>query len=208
MRMAAHELLETAEALRTKAAEIEQHGFFAANCKDQTLKNMLRRHQQQMIQAYQQGVNLLQGKGAQVTHMHPDFHMDDVNMGMENSAPSTPPNPNAKTLSDRTISTLVLNAHKSGAMMGMLWANECVDPQIRSYHVQGANLCQEMAYEMWQWMNQNGYYNPPVFQQNQINQMAQSFQPISNMNMMNSMNMNQNMNQNMNNFGNNQGMFS
>lgn len=28
--------------------------------------------------------------------------------------------------------------------MCMQWANECVDPQIRMYHVIGASLCQEM----------------------------------------------------------------
>jgi len=68
MNFAAHELLETSEALRTKAAEIEQHGVFTSQCNDQHLKSILMRHQQQMIIAYQQGINLMQGKDAQLTH--------------------------------------------------------------------------------------------------------------------------------------------
>jgi hypothetical protein len=36
------------------------------------------KHQQQMINAYQQGINLLQGKGGQLTHIHPDFNAHNV----------------------------------------------------------------------------------------------------------------------------------
>jgi hypothetical protein len=75
MNLAAHELLETQEALRTKAAEIEQHGLFANQCNDQRLIGILAKHQQQMITAYQQGINLMQGKGAQMTHQTPNFHL-------------------------------------------------------------------------------------------------------------------------------------
>jgi spore coat protein CotF len=189
MNMAAHELLETSEALRTKAAEIEQHGLFVNQCQNQNLKGILQRHQQLMINAYQQGINLLQGKGGQVTHTHPNFNVHNVEVGMENQTVLSGPNPNATVLSDQTMSTLSLNTHKSGAVNGMMWANECVDPQIRSYHVQGANLCQEMAYEIWHWMNQSGYYAAPSFDQSQVNQMTATFQPMANMNT-NGMNMN------------------
>ncbi|WBL16471.1 hypothetical protein [Sutcliffiella sp. NC1] len=51
MNLAAHELLETQEALRTKAAEIEDHGMFASQCSDQRLKGILMKHQQQMMMA-------------------------------------------------------------------------------------------------------------------------------------------------------------
>lgn len=73
--------------------------------------------------------------------------------------------------------------------MGMQWANECVDPQIRMYHVNGANMCQEMAYEIWSWMNQNGYYQPPTFDTTQTTQMTGMFQPMDTMNNMGTMNM-------------------
>lgn len=44
VRIAVHELLETSETLRTKAAEIEQHGFFPNWCQDQNLKGVLKKH--------------------------------------------------------------------------------------------------------------------------------------------------------------------
>lgn len=181
MNFAAHELLETQEALRTKTAEIEQHGFFANNCRDQHLKGILLRHQQQMITAYQQGVNLLSGKGVQLPHQYPTFTGQNTSVGMQQQQTSgSAPMANTQMLSDKTMATLVLNAHKSGSMMSMLWANECVDPQIRAYHVNGANLCQEMAYEIWAWMNQNGYYQPPQFNTQTQTQMQQAFRPMTN----------------------------
>jgi len=196
MNFAAHELLETSEALRTKAAEIEQHGVFANQCNDQHLKSILTRHQQQMITAYQQGVSLMQGKGAQLTHQTPSFFnmqhnmQHTANLGMHQQTAMSAPMANTQTLSDQTIATLALNTHKSGAVMGMQWANECVDPQLRMYHVNGANLCQEMAYEIWNWMNQNGYYQPPTFSTTQVSQMTGMFQPMNTtMQMNNTMNM-------------------
>ncbi len=157
MNLAAHEILETQEALRTKAAEIEEHGLFANQCNDQRLKAILTKHQQQMATAYQQGINLMQGKGAQLTHTAPHFSQN-TDPNAHHQVTMSAPMANSQSLSDQTIATLALNTHKSGAVMGMQWANECVDPQLRMYHVNGANLCQEMAYEIWSWMNQNGYY--------------------------------------------------
>lgn len=179
MNFAAHELLETQEALRVKVAEIEQHGVFANQCDDQRLSGILRNHQQRMIQAYQQGLNLLQGRTSNLSYNNPDFHANHISTGMQQQVPLGSPIPNTKTLSDQTIATLALNAHKTGSVMGMVWANECVDPSVRQYHVQCALLCQEMAYDIWSWMNQNGYYQPPSFPQTQMKQMTSMFQPIS-----------------------------
>lgn len=178
MNFAAHELLETSEALRVKSAQIEQHGLFANQCKDQRLKETLSRHQQQMITAYQQGINLLQGRGASITHQPPVFNNQQANLGVYDQATMAAPPVNTQTLTDSTIATLALHTHKTGAVIGMQWANECVDRQLRMYHVNGANMCQEMAYEIWTWMNQNGYYQPPTFNTTQTTQMASMFQPM------------------------------
>lgn len=188
MNFAAYELLETQEASRVKITEIEQHGAFANQCHDQTLAGILKNHQQRMIQAYQQGLNLLQGRGNNMAYHNPDFQGHYSTTGMQNQFPLGVPMPNTKTLSDQTIATLVLKAHKTGSVMSMVWANECVDPAIRHYHIQGALLCQEMAYDIWSWMNQNGFYQPPRFPQSQMTQMASMFQPMTNIDMQNRMN--------------------
>ncbi|MCR6110079.1 spore coat protein [Bacillus sp. A301a_S52] len=182
MNYAAHGLLETQEALRTKSAEIEQHGAFVSQCRDQQLKSILKKHQQLMMNGYQQGINLLNGRGAQVTHRAPAFNGQNTSTGMQEQMTMSAPSMSTQGLSDQTIATLALNTHKTGSMMGMQWANECVDPQIRMYHVNGANMCQEMAYEIWSWMNQNGYYQPATFGSQQITQMTGMFQPMTNQN--------------------------
>jgi len=178
MNLAAHELLESAEALRTKAAEIEQHSLFATMCKDPQLKTILTKHQQTMMAAYQQGISFLQGKGVQVTHQAPTFHDHQANFNLIEQAPMAPTQ-SRNSLSDQTIATLALNAHKTGSMMAMQWANECADHNLRMYHVNGANLCQEMAYEIWGWMSYNGYYQPPTFTSQQMTQMSGMFQPMN-----------------------------
>jgi len=188
LNFAAHELLETQEALRVKKAEIEQHGAFANQCQDNQLKTILRNHQQRMLQAYQQGINLMQGKGGNMSFHQPEFQAFDTNIGMQQQATMGAPIPNPSALSDQTIATLALSAHKNGSVMSMVWANECVDPGIRHYHVQGAVLCQEMAYEIWQWMNQNGYYQPPRFPQTQVSTMTGMFQPTTSTGTMTGMN--------------------
>ena len=208
MNYAAHELLEMSEALRTKSAEIEMHGAFAAQCQDQQLKTILMKHQQMMIQSYQQGVSLLQGKGGHITHQSPNFMQQSPSMGMQQPTmqgqssgmhqQSMAPQASAQSLSDQTMATLMLNTHKTGSMMGMQWANECMDPQLRMFHVNCANLCQEMAYETWSWMNQKGYYNPQMFSTTQTTQMTTMFQPMNSdtMQMMNQPMNNQNMSRN------------
>jgi spore coat protein CotF len=87
---------------------------------------------------------------------------------------------NPKTLSYQTIATLALMAHKSGSVTGMQRANECLDANLRVYLVIRANLCQETANEVWNWLNHNGYYQPPAFNTHQVTQKGTMFQPMGN----------------------------
>jgi len=178
-KFAAHEFLETQEALRTKHAGIEMHGLFAEMAQDPQLKNLISTHKRHIMTAYQQGVNLLQGKGFNMTAT-PQFGnlrvTQQPSVGLQNPQMAAP-NPHPSRLSDMTISTILLNWHKSGAAVSMLWAGECVDPDIRQYHVNGANACQQMAYEVWQYMNARGYYQAPQLADHTMNTMISAFQP-------------------------------
>lgn len=185
-RLAAHEFLVTQECLRSLSANIELHSVLANTCQDQNLKQTLTRHIQQMVNSYSQGVNLLQGKGMNVTVQPPTFRTTyQPTIGLNNPT-MTSPNPNANTLSDPAISTIILNQHKNGSVVAMFHANECVDPQIRMFHVNGANQCQQMAYEIWQWMNHQGYYQTPQLADHTMNTMIQAYQNQPTM-MMNNM---------------------
>ncbi|WP_243735106.1 spore coat protein [Paenibacillus turpanensis] len=178
---AAHEFLETNELLRKLTADIELHALCAEMTTDRDLKHMLQRHIQLMDATYHQAVNLLRNKGMDVTasrayQLHAEHH---PHVGFQNPHMIPAPNTNATRLNDVTIGTLILNSHKAGAMFGMLWANECVDPDVRSLHVTSANNCQQMAYEVFQLMNQRGFYEVPTMPANDVRAMTQTFQPAA-----------------------------
>jgi spore coat protein CotF len=181
---AAHEFLETTELLRKLTADIELHALFAGMTTDQDLKNMLQRHIQAMDSTYHQAINLLQNKGVDIsaTNTYQTHAGQHPHVGFQNQQTIPAPSTNATRLSDFTIGTAILNSHKAGAMFGMLWANECVDPDIRSLHVMSANNCQQMAYETFQLLNMRGFYEVPNMPVNSVRTMTQAFQPMANMN--------------------------
>jgi spore coat protein CotF len=159
--LAAHEFLETQESLRSKAAGIELYGVLFAMAKDTHLKDILYDQQRRMIDGYNYGVQLLQGRAAGAQQHTPQLRVYEHPQAGLRHPQMAPPNPNATDLSDATISGIALNLHKSGATFGMHMALECIDRQIRSYHATSANICQEMAWEMFQYMNYRGFYQAP-----------------------------------------------
>ncbi len=179
---AAHELLATNELLRKNSSDIEFHALCAEMTQDPELKRMLQQHVQMMEQSYHQGIQLLQHKGANaaaatVRTMH-THAMQQPHVGFQNpQAMPAPQTSNINRLSDMSICTLILNSHKAGSMFGMMWANECVDPDIRSFHVMCANNCERMAYDIWQYMNARGYYEVPAMPAHDARMMMQAYQP-------------------------------
>lgn len=178
---AAHELLETTELLRKLTADIELHAVCAEMTTDSELRNILQRHIRGMDNTYHQAVNLLQNKGVDVTtnQMYRIQHQHQSHVGLQNQHMLPAPNTNARRLNDVTIGTIILNSHKAGSVFGMVWANECVDPDVRALHVMSANNCQQMAYEIWQWMNTRGYYEAPGMPVGTVRSVAQTFQPTA-----------------------------
>ncbi|MCZ8523456.1 MULTISPECIES: spore coat protein [Paenibacillus] len=178
-RFAAHEFLETQEAVRTKAAHIELYGVLFSMAQDTHLKDILFNQQRRMIEGYNFGVQLLQGRGITIPappHT-PELRVyEQPQTGLQQ--PSLPaPNPNVTSLSDVSIAMIALNLHKTGSAVSMLWANECVEPQIRQYHATSANICQEMAFEMFQYMNYKGYYQAPQLADHTMRTMIGAVQP-------------------------------
>ncbi len=173
-RFAAHEFLETQEAIRTKAAHIELYGVLFSMAQDTHLKDILFNQQRRMLEGYDYGIGLLQGRGITMTPHTPELRIyERPQVGLKQ--PSLPgPNPNAAQLSDVSISTIALNLHKTGSAVAMLWACECVDPQIRQYHATSANICQEMAWELFQYMNFKGFYQVPQLADHTMRTMIQA----------------------------------
>jgi spore coat protein CotF len=176
---AAHEFLETQEAVRAIAAHIELYGVLFAMAKDTHLKDILYNQQKRMIEGYNYGVSLLQGRGIQTTPHTPHLHIYEQPQPGLHHPQMTPPNPNATELSDMSIAAIALNLHKTGSAVSMLRACECVDQQIRMYHATSANICQEMAWEMFQYMNYRGYYQAPQLADHTMKTMIQAVEPAN-----------------------------
>lgn len=155
----AHELVIVNEALLTKASNIEVLSSLSNQVQDPQLQNLLVQHAQLIQQHYQQGINLLQSLQIPVTVL--DGALTGTQQGVRGVA-STTQNLYAQAPSDRAISMVVLNLHKFGAIGWTTFALECINPQLRSFFMNGASLNDRMAYEVWGFMSQRGYYQIPV----------------------------------------------
>ncbi|PZD96664.1 spore coat protein [Paenibacillus sambharensis] len=181
---ASHEFLATNELMRKITTDIELHALFASMTSDRDMQDMLYRHIQSMNSTLQRAVSVLQNRGMDMSRLsmyqpqaqyRPHTGFQDPHMipapVMNMESPSR--------VNDITISTAILLTHKAGSVFGMMWATECVDPELRALHVMAANNCQQMAYEIWQLMNARGYYEVPSMPMNDIQQMSQTFQPMA-----------------------------
>lgn len=184
----AHEIIGMNEALMTKAANIEVLSFLSQQVQDQQLQHMLQQQAQAGHQHYMQGVSLLQGQATGATQpgsfMSPHLNANmQPKLGLRN--PSMPyPNMQASTPSEQSIGTLVLNMHKHGAVAWTTFALECTNPQLRTFLMQGASMCDQMAYETWSFLNQKGYYQVPTLLEKTTQSMIQAYQVPQNAPMM------------------------
>ncbi|MHB8919307.1 MAG: spore coat protein [Desulfocucumaceae bacterium] len=75
----------------------------------------------------------------------------------------------SRTLNDRTISQGALIFHKCGASRATTAALESAEPHLRNLAAASARTCMDMAYEMFQYMNQRGFYQMPEMPRNFVN---------------------------------------
>ncbi|WP_206922110.1 spore coat protein [Alicyclobacillus suci] len=182
---AAHEMLAMNEALMTKSAHIQMLNMFAQLAVDTRLKSIAQKQAQTGINHYNLGVQLIQGQ-EQVPTMAVQYHMDtfgEPKLGLSQMAQVgqqpgnvTAPATNASPVTDKAIATTILNLQKFGCISWMTLGLECANPKFREYLVDGANLCHKLAYEVWSYMNHQGYYQVPEMPMNAVQQFMQNYQ--------------------------------
>ena len=195
-RFGAHELIAVHEALSTKQANIEVLSFLANEVQNQRLSRILEQQVQAISQHYAQGSQIVQNQqrtspasqgnnawqnqGAYASsyssQVQPKFGFQNT----QNTNPSQRSSQGAP--SERAVATVALNIHKFGAVAWTTLALECTNPQLRTYLMQGAHLCDKMAYDIWSFLTQQGYYQVPTFEQATEQAMMQSFAQQSAMN--------------------------
>lgn len=184
MKFGTHEAMEVHEVLSENTCMLDHYTMYLNQCQDPELRRILERQQRHMIDTYNTMVNVIQGQGIDVSSApritmgsttrfssenQPDYAMQQASPVM--------PRTEAKTLSDRAISMGALVFHKCGSVRSTNAALECANPNLRNLLATAARSCMEMSYEIFQYMNNKGWYPVPAIPESIMNQMQQTYQP-------------------------------
>lgn len=177
--LGAHETMEVHEVLTSGINGINHFQLYRSFVKDPQLMQILDHQLQFMMNGYNQMVQTLtqQGKNNAVPY---NFGNTGVpTYGLDHPAPQSP-NASMNQLDDRDVVSSMLSCHKNSASKKMMAALECADPQLRRMMQQSAVNCAEQAYEVWQYMNQKGYYQVPTMKEETTNTILNSYQASPN----------------------------
>ncbi|WP_066635974.1 spore coat protein [Desulfolucanica intricata] len=187
MKFGIHETMEMHEVLRESVSMIDHYAMYLNQCQDQDLRNILERQQRHMIDDYQRKINVMQGHGIDTTTA-PRLSIESTGIetnrltntmgpqyGIQRTTPIHP-NPDSRRLNDRSIAQGALLFHKCGAVRSTNAALECAEPHLRDLLMSSARSCMEMSYELFQYMNQRGWYQVPEMPRQFINHMQNTYQ--------------------------------
>lgn len=178
IRMGIHEAVDMHEILTAKVCKIEHHALYSAQADDPELKSILERHKDRIVQDYNAALNLMQGRGMLIDSYHAR-NVHGVRYGTQQAERPIVPHPDTSRLSDRTIATGALIAHKCGAVSAMRAALEMADPELRQFLTHAAVSNSNMAYEIFHWMNHKGFYQVPVMDQSTMQHMQHMYSPTT-----------------------------
>lgn len=172
--LGAHEVMEIHEVMNMAIDGINQFQMLLPLIRDQQLRGICSNQLGFMNQEYNTMVQMLNQQGAADVAPYRSPRGNMPVYGLDNPAQMSP-NLNPEQIDDRDISSMMLSHHKAGASMKMHAALECADPNIRRFMQQSAVNCAEQAYEVWQFMNQYGYYQVPTMKDVTTNTMLQTY---------------------------------
>lgn len=184
MKFGTHEAMEVHEVLSENTCMIDHYAMYLNQCQDPELRKILERQQRYMADTYNTMINVMQGQGIDVSST-PRINTNQTTMMAGGNQPDyaiqqvspVMPNTEAKTLSDRAISMGALVFHKCGSIRSTGAALECANPNLRNLLVTAARSCMEMSYEIFQYMNNKGWYPVPAMPENIMSQIQQTYQP-------------------------------
>src|SRR5690625_2978269 len=162
----AHELFDAHEAISTFIGAIEHYKMYEPNIQSQQLKNIWQNQFNYLCQTYNTIVDAYQ------TGKHPAQPTTTYNMQLSNNvtygmSPGQPKQPslNPQQLSDQNFSSFMMGHLKACATACTTSALEATNPVLRRVLQDSVpNIC-EMAYEIFLYQNENGYYQVPQFDQ-------------------------------------------
>ncbi len=174
--LGAHETMELHEILTHSIDGINQLQLYRPHVKDSQLKNILDNQINFISQEYNNMVNAISQRGRGEAVPYRKIGNVSPSYGLRNPGPVAP-NISADELDDRDIASGMLGMHKSSAVMKMTASLEFADPLLRRMIQQGAMNCSEQAFEVWNYMNQKGYYQVPTMKEMTTETVINTFQP-------------------------------
>jgi spore coat protein CotF len=164
--------------LSEKMILLEHLSLYASQCHNITLRQMIEQQIQHGIQSY--------NELAAYTH---DYHAvspyrpriaanpQEVRYGLRSPSPEAP-QLGGQRFSDKQIAGAVLILHKNCAKNHMAAALECADPNLWQLMLNGAVACAEFAYQLFHFMNQNGWYQLPTMDSHTAKTLLHAYQPV------------------------------
>ncbi|GGE14331.1 spore coat protein [Marinithermofilum abyssi] len=170
MQLAGHELYDLHELTMSCVNSITNMGNFMIHAQDPGLKSMIERHFPFHVRDYNMKVEYL--KNAQGPTK--ELPIPDLNPVLQSFTQSpvagqtVTPRTNAQTFNDQEIATAYLLTLKRAGREYAWAAMEMSHPDLRLFLEDGFRMSSHHAYDVWQWMVQQGYY--PLEPASQISQ--------------------------------------
>ncbi|MBD1371061.1 spore coat protein [Hazenella sp. IB182357] len=174
----AHEIEDIQEVLSSCINCMDQYTLYKQHCQSPELRDIIERQYQAVQQEYNTLLDCFStGQDPQVpTQAYNMQQENNVTFGMQSTAPHQPCQ-DASQFGDQQIAAGMLDLQKSRSLLQAGAACEVTNPVVRRVLSASIPNSVEMAYEIFLYQNQNGFYCVPQFTQEQSTQLIQSFEP-------------------------------
>lgn len=171
-----HELLDADEAIDTLIGCLEQFVLYEQEAKDQELLSLIQKQKAYLSQMYNSIIDSLQ-TGLDPKVMVENYRIDkisDITYGLSPSQAKSP----AQTVSeinDECISTYIMNNLKLIASSFTTTALEVTNPVLRRLFADHIPNVIELAYEVFLYQNQQGYYEVALLPEQEMQMIKNSY---------------------------------
>lgn len=192
MKFGMREAVEMFDMLRDSVCMIDHFTDYINHCQDPNLRQILENQQRHLVEEYNHKLSVMQGHGLDTTsvpRIQSDTSVQQAGAGITAGVTGMQGNANiqfgiqqtgqgqqqlqsrSRTLNDRTIAQGALLFHKCGASRATAAALESAEPHLRNLMSNSARTCMDMAYEVFRYMAQRGFYQTPEMPRNFVNHM-------------------------------------
>jgi spore coat protein CotF len=176
-----HEMFDAHETISGMIGLLEHYKIYDQFVKDPELKSILQQQSTFCTDLYNVMVESF-STGSDPSHPTQVYKMQQSNDVLYGLKPSQPKKPvqSVNEISDQCVSSFMLGKCKSMASVLGMSACEMTNPVLRRVMADSVPNFVEMAYELFLYQNKHQYYQVPLLQQQDMNQMLNAFTTTTN----------------------------